>query len=94
MKPPPWWTQADAAETDVLLNELVAGYFEHRSWCREHRCPHVGDAIDVLLDWRRRRRLLSRARYLRTGQELADFQRIIHAARATDSALVTLGWAA
>jgi hypothetical protein len=29
----PTWTEADAAELDVLLHALTAGYFEHREQC-------------------------------------------------------------
>ncbi len=43
-----WWTDADAAELDVLLHELSVGYFEHRARCEAcspEPCP-------VLVSWR------------------------------------------
>jgi len=32
-----WWTEADAAELDVLIFELVSGYFEDRERCEACR---------------------------------------------------------
>ena len=113
-----WWTAADAAELDVLLHELAAGYHEHRERCeacspepcpilaawREHLkackacqgdaplthgpacerkrrfvdhgqncvrcnpCPSLRLAIELVLQWRRSRELLSRAEWLRAEQ--------------------------
>jgi hypothetical protein len=76
-EPPPWWTAADQAELEVLVWHLVEGLTEHKVKCPRCRaeletgwpCPLVGEAIDAVLDWRRRRDLLSRAQYLR---RLAD----------------------
>jgi hypothetical protein len=67
------WTAADQAELDCLIWELVDRLPEHRERCARCRaqkeagfpCPHVGAAIDAVLDWRRRRALLSRAESLR-----------------------------
>ena len=38
----PTWTEADAAEMDVLVYALAAGYFEHREQCvacKPEPCP-------------------------------------------------------
>lgn len=71
------WTAADAAEQDVLIDELVICYFEHLETCdkcqarrvrRGEPCPRLQTAIEIVLDWRRRRELLSRAEELRFEQ--------------------------
>jgi hypothetical protein len=77
---PAWWTDADQAELECLLRELVDGVFEHRERCERclagyPPCPHVGRAIEVVLDWREARELFSKARWLRWQQELLDFRR-------------------
>ena len=75
------WTAADAAELDVLLHELIDCYFDHRDRCahclawRERRpdsspCPYLGSAIGIVLDWRQRRQLLTRAEELRLERRL------------------------
>ena len=70
------WTQADAAELDVLLHELVGAYFDHRDRC-DHciawrarqagsmPCPYLSSAIAIVLDWRQKRQLLTTAEELR-----------------------------
>jgi len=73
----PVWSPADAAELDVLVWALVSGYSEHRKKCRAcadepepgapYPCPHLAGAIDVVLDWREARILLSRAHALRSA---------------------------
>jgi hypothetical protein len=73
------WTEADRAELDALVWELVTLIPEHRARCPlcedETRtrlpCPRVNEAIQAVLDWVVRRRLLSRAEYLRRGRLLA-----------------------
>lgn len=70
------WTPADAAELDVLLHELTGAYFDHRDRCaycvawRSNTpgatpCPYLASAISIVLDWRERRQLLTRAENLR-----------------------------
>jgi hypothetical protein len=66
----PFWTAADAAELDVLVLAFIEGYYEHRFRCavcaaRGPWCEHAAEAFQALLDWRRRRELLSRAEALR-----------------------------
>lgn len=79
MSASPWWSEADQAELDCLLWELVDGIFEHRERCRRcvaHRahekgslpCPHVVKAIGIVVDWQHRRELVSRAAYLRAAE--------------------------
>lgn len=65
----PWWTAADQAELDVLVNALVRAGFAHRD-CQRCRavntwCPPMAGAADAFLDWLRARELLSRAEWLR-----------------------------
>jgi hypothetical protein len=48
------WTEADAAEQDCLLDELVRGYWEHRSRCSACQpCPVPGE-------WREHRKTCPR----------------------------------
>ncbi len=69
-----WWTAADQAEADLLVHELVTGFFDHRQWCRQPVCPHLAEALKVILEWRRRRELLSIAARLRAAQDLAEWR--------------------
>lgn len=75
------WTPADAAELDVLVHELADAYFEHRDRC-DHclawrarlagstPCPYLGAAIEIVLEWRQKRLLLTRAEQLRLERRL------------------------
>lgn len=85
-KPAPWWTDADQAELEALVWELTAAVAEHRERCAscqaERRrepislpCPHVSSAIAVVVDWRDRRSLISRARWLRLERERIEIRR-------------------
>ena len=75
------WTEADAAELDVLVHALVVDYFEHRKRClacqpdpragTPYPCPHLQRAIREVCDWREARILLSRSRSLRAAQDEA-----------------------
>jgi hypothetical protein len=78
----PWWTEADDAELDLLTAEIVDPVWAHRrrceacaieGWCDEVRTA-LADALDVVLDWRRRRILRSRAIGLRLRQELEELR--------------------
>ena len=71
---PAWWSVADAAEQDLLIHELVDGYYEHVGPCDDRPCRHVGEAIQAVLDWRRGRQLRSRAAYLRAEQDALDLR--------------------
>jgi hypothetical protein len=70
---PPWWTEADEAERDLLVFELVRHLPAHAARCRacqERRdCPHAQEALEIFLEWQTGRRLLSRATYLRDREE-------------------------
>ncbi|MDW8339735.1 MAG: hypothetical protein RMM28_11410 [Thermoleophilia bacterium] len=77
---PPWWTEADAAELDLLTWVLVDAYFEHRPRCSicasgEHPCPHVQRAIREVVEWIELRELASRARWLRLERERLEIRR-------------------
>lgn len=69
-----FWTDADGAELDVLVNALVNGVFDHRERCaiclagEPYPCPQVQKAIAVVVDWRDNRALLSRAEALRLAR--------------------------
>jgi hypothetical protein len=63
------WTPADQAEQDLLLHALVTAWFEHRDRCDLDPDPHLIAAIDVVVDWREARLLLSNAEWLRAELE-------------------------
>jgi hypothetical protein len=75
----PWWTEADAAELDVLVDAFVRCVRVHREgcaicslggpWCDALRCAQVG-----VVDWRDSRILRSKAAWLR-GRETARAER-------------------
>jgi hypothetical protein len=72
-KAPPWWTEADQAELDVLVNELVRAGFAHRAGCsicsaRAGWCEAMRDALEGLVEWRRGRELRSKAAWLRARE--------------------------
>lgn len=69
----PWWTDADAAELDLLARELVRSAFLHREKCSTCRagdrwCPVMDEALGHVLDWREGRILQSKAAFLRLCQ--------------------------
>lgn len=70
------WTAADAAELDVLIDELVRCYYRHRPTCPNcataQACQHLHTAIDEILEWRHHRELLTRAEQLRLDQEIRN----------------------
>lgn len=73
-----WWTEADAAELDVLVHELVRVAMIHRercSVCRGHGvlyCADMGEAIEAVLEWRDARILRSKAAWLRIRQQARE----------------------
>jgi hypothetical protein len=70
---PPWWTEADQAEFDVVTFEIVYGLPRHVALCpacHERRyCRHASAALGFAVLWRERRELLSKAEYLRRREE-------------------------
>lgn len=66
-------TAADEAELELLLDELLVRWEQHRGECSERPCPHLREAVGELLAWRRRRFLVTRAAALRAQQDLADW---------------------
>lgn len=67
------WTAADEAELALVLDELVRGWFTHRDGCKQRPCPHLSEAVADMLDWRRRRVLMTRAAHLRARQDIRDW---------------------
>jgi hypothetical protein len=70
---PPWWSEADEAELDVLVDVLVGVVWRHKSGCLV--CTFEGQlcdparealrrAVEVIEDWKRKRALRSRAAWL------------------------------
>jgi hypothetical protein len=69
-----WWTEADRAELDTVVCTFIDCLYEHRERCTSCSsgtlwCSHARRALDMLLDWRRRRDLRSRAEFLRREQD-------------------------
>jgi hypothetical protein len=76
----PWWTQADQAGLELLTHEFVKTALAHKHRCTDCRpawdggwCPQLQDAFAALTEWRAGRILRSRAFWLRSGQDLAEF---------------------
>jgi hypothetical protein len=69
MSAAPWTTPADLAEFDVLLDEAVGIYWRHRDRCDQCGngpwCEPMAAVFEMVLDWRRRRELRSKAEWLR-----------------------------
>ncbi len=70
----PWWTDADAAELDVLVDELVRTVFDHRPECPvcvagRTWCAVLRDCFEIVIEWRRSRSLRSRAEWLRERRD-------------------------
>jgi hypothetical protein len=71
------WTEADQAELDVVVWELLSRYEEHRARCPRCQaeretgwpCPRWREAWGLVEDWIARRQLLSRAQLLRCLQD-------------------------
>jgi hypothetical protein len=73
----PWWTAADEAELDLLIEEFTRVAFVHREKCSTCRaggpwCPPMVDALEAVFEWREGRVLRSKASWLRARQELAE----------------------
>jgi hypothetical protein len=69
-----YWTKADQAEVEVLINELVEEWWGHD--CDGDPCPHLAVALDVVESWMQRRLLKSRASYLRELEWLETAERL------------------
>jgi hypothetical protein len=69
------WTAADDAELDLLAAAVVDGYLTHRARCAQdaRTCPHLVEAVEAVLAWKRWRTLTSAAAALRAEQDLADW---------------------
>jgi hypothetical protein len=76
----PWWTEADDAELDLLVDELIRLEYAHRERCPvcsvgivRANCPKSCAAIEVVLGWRERRILRSKASWLRARQAAREW---------------------
>jgi hypothetical protein len=74
---PPWWTEADQAEFDLLVREFVGSAFVHRELCSTCRgrgpwCAPLADAFAAVEEWREDREFRSKAQWLRTRQTAAE----------------------
>lgn len=72
-----WWTEADAAELDLLTHELVRVAFIHRERCSicsagSRWCEPMNEALAGLLEWREGRILRSKAEWLRVRQRARE----------------------
>ena len=70
----PYWTKADQAEFEVLVDALIGASIAHRACvaCQTRYrttgrgwCTPMESAAEAVFDWRRSRALLSRAQALR-----------------------------
>jgi hypothetical protein len=74
----PWWTPADRAELDAFAQRLVDAVHAHRAAGCEvcaagyPPCPVVTKAVEQVVEWRDRRIMLSRAKWLRARQNELD----------------------
>jgi hypothetical protein len=70
------WTDADQAELDLLVHELVTAEFLHRERCETCLigipCAPLRRAVEAVVWWRHGRMLRSRAAWLR--EQLEDEQ--------------------
>ena len=75
-----YWTEADQAELDVLIAELVRVAFIHKDLCPVCRdetdesrlnCKPLRGAIVSVLEWRQGRALRSKAQWLREREQAA-----------------------
>jgi hypothetical protein len=78
---PPWWTDADDAEFELVTLEFVEAAWLHRERCAECRarraqqgawCRPLQEACQQLLDWFAHRKLESEAGWLRALERLAQ----------------------
>jgi hypothetical protein len=73
----PYWTAADRAELDVLIDALLGAVAIHRERCRVCSaggpwCAPLRDCFESVLAWRRTRELRSLAAWLRMRQTLHE----------------------
>lgn len=68
----PYWTEADQADLDLLVHELIRQAWPHRGepgWD-----DAVCEAVEAILEWREARALRSKAAALRARQDLSDWK--------------------
>jgi hypothetical protein len=72
-------TDADDAESDVLLDALITGVYDHRERCAVCSqggpwCSNLVDAFQILMVFRRTRQLRSLAAYLRARETVNEIR--------------------
>jgi hypothetical protein len=72
----PWWTQADQAELEVLIDALLDAVSLHREKCKACGpdgpwCEALRDCLKIVVNWRNGRYLLSHAEWRRAEQKAA-----------------------
>jgi hypothetical protein len=65
----PWWTEADRAEFDVLIDALVGAVLDHRQRCTICAaggpwCAALRDGLCIVIEWRNTRIRRSKAAWL------------------------------
>jgi len=75
----PWWTDADAAELRVLIEELIDGVYQHRERCSiccegAAWCEPLREALEEVVRWRGRRLSASYAAAMRAKQDMLDLK--------------------
>jgi hypothetical protein len=70
-----WWTEADAAELDVVAHAFVKAAYVHRERCGTCSsggpwCLPLREALDGVVEWRHGRVLRSKAAWLRELEHL------------------------
>ena len=70
----PWWSAADDAGLDVLVDRFLDVFYCHRERCPTCAsgpwCEPMRECFAVITDWKRGRELRSKAEWLR-ARELA-----------------------
>ncbi len=75
----PWWTDADAAELRVLIEELIDGVYLHRERCSiccegAAWCQPLREAFEEVVHWRGRRLSASYAAAMRAKQGMLELK--------------------
>jgi hypothetical protein len=83
---PPGWTDADAAEQDVLVDALITAVLDHRQRCSVCSkggpwCTALREGFEIVQDWNRSRRLRSLAAYLRARETVNELRQQRNGAR-------------
>ena len=74
----PYWTEADQAEHDLLVYELIKVAHAHRVGCTICKtggpwCAPLGEALEAVVEWRQGRILRSKAAWLRARETAVEW---------------------